>query len=75
MYYTGCQDYKCKFDRAILHQIEQSFCEEPSLVNTHFSDLANEVMRIHALDPPSDYQDALMNFFILTESITNLLNE
>ena len=59
----GCQDYKCKINPTVLHLLQENFCEKPNLVDARFKSLANEVMRVHSLDPPTNYQDALMNFF------------
>ncbi len=73
---TDCEDYRYSVNPTLLDEIERSYCHKPSLVDSSFFNLAEAILKNHDLSVTSiDYKDALQKFFILTETLNDILND
>ena len=62
----GVEDYKRTVSNRHIYQAKQLFSEEPIMVCQYFKETADEILRVLRKDVPTNFNEALEVFFILS---------
>lgn len=60
-------------NNAVVRELEELYCDQPSLVCPEFELLAFSIMNKYNISKPMNYEDCLCAYFILVQELEELL--